>query len=286
MSIGKIYLLISAFVYGIMPLFARGVYAGGSNAVTLIVLRSFLALPLLYAIIHIKKISLKLNKNDLLKILALSVPGNGAAMLSLYMSYKYISVGTATVIHYIYPIIVFAACVIFFGERLTAAKIVSLVLVSVGILMFMDSSEEPDMYGIVTAFMSGVFYAFYVIFMDKSGIDNMNYLKLTFYVSLFSGISVLIFSLFTHTLDVTITAQGWILSVIISFLSTLAAIPLFQLGVKKEGASSAAVISTFEPITSIVTGAVFLNEKITVTGVIGCVMIFFGIAVIEMKKNE
>ncbi len=286
MSIGKIYLLVSAFAYGIIPLFARGVYAGGSNAVTLIVLRSFLALPVLAIMILIKKIPLKLTMREFFKILALAVFGNAAAMLSLYISYDHISVGMSMVIHYIYPIIVFAACFIFFKERLTIAKIISLALVSLGILMFMDSSDSLNAYGVTAAFLSGIFYAFFVLYMDKSNIDKMNYLKLTFYVSVFTGIAVLIFSLFTDSLDLTITPQGWVLSAVVSLLSTIVAIPLFQLGIKKEGAASAAVISTFEPITSIVAGAVFLNEKITIMGLIGCVMIFSGIAVIEMKKGD
>lgn len=284
MSIGKIYLLISAFVYGIIPLFARGVYAGGSNAVTLIILRSFLALPVLLTVIYFKKISLKLTFREFFKILLLSVVGNAAAMVCLYISYDYISVGMSMVIHYIYPVIVFLACFIFFKEKLTISKTISLLLVSSGIFMFMDSSDSINAYGAAAAFLSGIFYAFYVLYMDKSNIDKMNYLKLTFYVSLFTGIVVLIFSLFTNSLDLTITSQGWILSVIISIFSTIAGMALFQLGVEREGAASAAVISTFEPITSIVTGIIFLNESVTFTGMIGCIFIFAGIIITEIIR--
>ena len=74
---------------------------------------------------------------------------------------------------------------------MTRKKILATVLVTLGILLFMDFDNKNDALGIIFALLSGVFYAFNVIYMDKSGLDKMNYIKLTFYISLFMSISVL-----------------------------------------------------------------------------------------------
>ena len=47
MFIGYMYAIISAIIYGCMPIMAKYIYADGVNALTLVFLRNFLALPVL-----------------------------------------------------------------------------------------------------------------------------------------------------------------------------------------------------------------------------------------------
>ena len=47
----------------------------------------------------------------------------------------------------------------------------------------------------------------------------------------------------------------------ISLIITLGAVPLFQVGVRCEGASTAGIVSAFEPITSIILGAIFIGRN-------------------------
>ena len=51
MTKGKLFLVLSAFFYGILPVFASVAYRGGINGVTLSFLRSFISVPVLYAMI-------------------------------------------------------------------------------------------------------------------------------------------------------------------------------------------------------------------------------------------
>jgi threonine/homoserine efflux transporter RhtA len=41
-------------------------------------------------------------------------------------------------------------------------------------------------------------------------------------------------------------------------------------GIKYTGATTAAILSTFEPITSVICGALFLGEKLSFYNLIGC----------------
>ena len=281
MKKGKIYLILSAFIYGFTPILAKTVYSGGTNGMTLTFLRAAMSLPLLFLVLVVKKIDLRLEKGQAKRVVLLAVVGNALSIICLYVAYSFISVGLATVLHYIYPLLIVLICALFFKERMGRRKLIAAVLVTIGILLFMDVNGKGDIFGAVMAFLSGLFYAFNVLYMDKSGLDRMHYLKLTFYISLIMSVTVFLFALPGRQLAFDMSAEAWILAGVISVLVTLCGLPLFQLGVQYEGAATAGILSTVEPITGVLLGAALLGEPLTWAGLVGCALILLGVVLIE-----
>lgn len=281
MKKGKIYLILSAFIYGFTPILAKAVYSGGTNGMTLTFLRAAMSLPLLFLVLVVKKIDLRLEKGQAKRVVLLAVVGNSLSIICLYVAYSFISVGLATVLHYIYPLLIVLICALFFKERMGRRKLIAAVLVTIGILLFMDVNGKGDIFGAVMAFLSGLFYAFNVLYMDKSGLDRMHYLKLTFYISLIMSVTVFLFALPGRQLAFDMSAEAWILAGVISVLVTLCGLPLFQLGVLYEGAATAGILSTVEPITGVLLGAALLGEPLTWAGLVGCALILLGVVLIE-----
>lgn len=280
---GKVYLLISAFIYGLAPVLARFAYSGGVNSITLTFLRSVICLPLLLILLIIKKIPLSLTKKEIKDILSAGIIGNAFMMITLYASYEFIPVGLSTVLHYIYPLIIVIVCALIFRDKPGKKNILSSVLVTTGIFLFAEIESGSDKIGIILASLSGLLYAFNIIYLDKSGLDRMNYIKLTFYFSLIMSITAFLFAFFSDSLTFDISGYSWLFSILISVLVTMIALPFFQLGIMHEGAAKAGILSTAEPITSVVLGVIFLNEGITLSGIIGCVMIILGIVIIQTQ---
>lgn len=76
-----------------------------------------------------------------------------------------------------------------------------------------------------------------------------------------SSIAMGIFGIGTGELTLTtLTPQAWFISTVFALLCTVVALSLLQIGIKHVGASTAAILTTFEPITSIICG-VLLWEK-------------------------
>jgi len=110
----------------------------------------------------------------------------------------------------------------------------------------------------------------------------MDYIKLTFYLMIIMSIGTYIFGLTTDSLVFAeMNYKAWILSVAISLIITLGAVPLFQVGVRCEGASTAGIVSAFEPITSIILGAIFLGETMGLVQYIGGGLIIIGVILTE-----
>ncbi len=283
---GKIYLFLSAFIYGVAPIFAKFAYQGGANEVTLTFLRAFLVIPLLLLPLRLEKISLKLSKTELIKVTVLSVFGCSLSIVLLYIAYKFIPAGLASTLHFIYPILIILASAIIYREKIPSKKLLAALVVTIGIFMFADINTAADKIGVIMAVLSGVFYSFYILYLDKSGLKNMNYLKLTFYTMLIMSVFTFIFGIFTNSIDFEISASSWFYAFIISILVTAIAVPLLQIGIRYEGASTAGILSTIEPITTIALGAVFLKEHITLMQIIGGILILFGVVFSELNKTE
>lgn len=279
MKKGRLYLIISAAIYGFIPVLAKQVSISGGNSVTTVFLRSVLSLPLILIMMYKKKVSLAVSRRELWKIIVLGAGGFAPSMVLLYAAYGRSAVGVATMLHFIYPFIIVLICALFFREKMPKLKWLGTAAAALGVLLSLDMKTEA--LGAALAALSGLFYAFFVIFMDKSGIDRMNYLKLTFYLSLIMAATSLIMCLTGEGVQLPEDLDGWVSAVFISILTTVFAIPLFQLGVKYEGASEAGILSMAEPVVGIILGAALLSEPVTIVGLVGCVMMGIGIICVE-----
>ncbi len=286
MTKGKLFLVLSAFFYGILPVFASVAYRGGINGVTLSFLRSFISVPVLYAMIRADKKSLHLTRKQLYAVIKLSTIGGALPIVLLYLSYNFISTGLATTLHFVYPLVIVLLSAIIYREKMSRTTLCSVLLVTIGIFMFTDLNVNASKIGIIFALLSGIFYSFYVIYIDRSGLDRMDYIVLTFYIMLIMSAAIFIFGLAVGGISFDFTPVSWSFAAIISLITTLGATPLLQMGIRYEGASTAGIISSVEPITTIVLGAVFLGEIIGTGQIIGGALILFGVFLSQKKLNK
>jgi len=70
----------------------------------------------------------------------------------------------------------------------------------------------------------------------------------------------------------------------IALLSTVVAIITFSAGLERVGPTSASVLSTFEPVTTVVLAAVFMGEAVSPLRIAGGALILM--AVILLAKGE
>ena len=290
---GIVLTMLSSITFGFAFTLGPMTYGtGGSNPVTLTFLRNFLSLPFLLLIVLFLKVDLRVTKNQLKNLAILGFIGNSITTLMLNIAFAHIDVGIVTPIHFTYPIFVTLGCVLFFHEKLSKQKIIALVIAMSGIGCFFIESlnsasfNSSTLIGLILAVASGAFYAFYIIFMDKSGLKSESPFKITFYVAIASSIGMFFYGISTNQLVLSsLTTKSWIISAVFAFLCTVVALSLLQVGIKHIGASEAAVISTFEPITSVIFGILLLNEKITPIKIIACILIFSGVLILSFAKN-
>jgi len=181
---GIIYTILSAVIFGIMPILARLAYDGGVNSFTLVFLRSFFSVFMLLAYLINKKVNLKVNREQIKTLIILGILGYTMTTLTLFSSYKYISVGLATTLHFIYPVVVTLISIVLFKEKIYFSKIIALILASIGIYFLIGKNGVgTSIKGIILALASGIFYSYYLLSVAYSKIKSLNSYVLTFYLS-------------------------------------------------------------------------------------------------------
>jgi drug/metabolite transporter (DMT)-like permease len=275
--------ILAGFIYGFTPILGKLTYLEGSNPISLTFYRNLLSIPFFFVMLKYNNVPLKVTKSQTKQLAILGLLASATA-LSLYGSYNYISVGMSTTIHYIYPVLVTAACIIIFGEKISRDKVVSLILSTMGITLFFEGSINIT--GILIAFMSGVFFAGYLIFMDKSGLNTIYQFKITFYTAAFSSMYLFIFGIISKNLVFTMTFKGWFFTVLVAVFVSFLANTFVALGVKYVGPTVTSIVGMLEPITSIVMGILFINEPVTLRNILACVLILLGVLIVSLSKEK
>ncbi len=279
--------LISAVYFGFVPLLMKTVYAGGGNSFTAAFLRFGLSLPLLFVFCKVKGVDLRVTWDELKHFLLITVFGYAGTTLLVFTAYNYIPTGMTTTIHFLYPTFTVAGLMIFFKEKISRTKIFCVVLCLVGIVLFYDGVTGGSFIGIILALCSSMTYAFYTIFLSKSSVlKDMEPAKRLMYMHIIGTLMMLVIGLVSGTLSFSLTPLSWGAIALTANLSAFVGALLYQIGVKYVGSESAAMLSTFEPITSIVIGVLVYNEAMTVRIFIGCMAIILATLIIARTESK
>lgn len=287
-SLGVLCAFASAFIFGFTPVLGKLSYAGGSNGVTLTFLRALIALPVLYLLIRANGQTLRLSREQARHILLIGILGPAATTLLLYSSYEYLPVGISTVLHFMYPVLVSLAEMLFFHEKATPAKLTALGLCTAGVVFFLESGSVRPL-GIVLALLSGVTYTYYMLGVERSSLRSLHHFKLSFYFCLIGLLVSGVFGACTKTLRFQLSAEAWLFSALVSLFVSVGAITFFQLAITRIGAAPTAILSTLEPICSVLMGLLFLHESLSPAKLAGCGLILAGVVIAtraQLRKKE
>lgn len=278
---GVVLVLLSALMFGVTPVIGKLSYENGCNPVMLAFLRSFLAIPFLAVIMKMRNLSFAINRKEAVSAAVAGVFGTALTVLTLYLSYIFIPVGTATTLHFLYPAFVMAASIIFFRERMTGYKAVSLLLSLCGVVTFAGKGGACT--GIILALVSAVSYAFYTVYLDRSILKQMDSLKVNFYTSLFMSAAMFAAGAVSGQFTLGLTPAGWLCSLAVSILASVIGVTCFQAGVRRIGAVSTGMYSLLEPVSSLAAGALFLGERVPPAGILGCCFILASLIIYSRR---
>lgn len=271
---GVFLVILSAVVFGLNPIFAKQVFAGGGNAWTLTFLSKAIGAGGLFLMHRVaKEPSQPVSATDFKHLLLCSL-GATAAPTLLYSSYHFIASGIATTLHFVYPVFVIAGCGIFFRERLERKQVCCCVLCMVGIFCFYTPTQAVDLSGAAIALASGAAYAFYIVSLSRSSLMELPPYQLAAMLCLANALETLLISLAARQFTLALTLDAWGFALVFSLLNSCVATIAFQIGTKYIGPQNASLLSTFEPLTSMLVGCFAYHEALTAASLagIGCIL--------------
>ena len=277
--------LISAVFFGFIPLFVKTICAGGGNSVSAAFYRFFLSVPVLYIYLKAQGISMRITRTEFAKIALITIFGYGGTAVLLFSSYNFIPSGMSTTIHFMYPVFTILGCMIFFKEKVSPLKLLCVALCFGGILLFYNGESGGSVLGMALSFLSGVTYAFYTIYLEKSGLQKMENLKLIFYMNTVAAAMILVMALLTAQFTLRLTPLAWGTAVFFATATSLIGVLGYQIGVKCIGPQNAAILSTFEPITSVIVGVLVYREAFSARTLLGCLCVLSAVVIVAKMKE-
>ena len=273
-------------IFGAMPLFTKSLFSFGLNPISSAFYRMSMLLVFIYLFAKIYlKCDMRLSKYEFFHFLI----GAFSFVLTstlLFSSYNYISVGASTSIHFVYTVIIFIAVSIIKKKIPNLIEVLCIIFTMIGLLLMTDFTELSNIKGIFFAVISAFTYAFYSIYLEKKVFSNMKPVKTLFYMNFLGAIILFIFSISTKNYikyDFQITQ--WIGILLYSFVLTVGATFLYQKAVILIGATYTSILSTLEPITSILLGFFIFKETLSVVQIIAVIFIILSTFILIKSKK-
>lgn len=285
---GAIYITISAFLYASLPILTKIAYQAGLNPSTALFLRYLMAFVIL-------TVYLKLIRREPLLGYSILVIVQGVLLISSGLVYfyalNYLSVALATVIFFSHPVLVALMALVVYKEKFDYRLIVGLGLAVIGVYL-VSGAGNSSLYispkGLWFATAACIIYALYSLVGQKN-VNRISPLSLT---ASFSLIGIILIPAVTPRSEFLTSLSGIqvLIVFIISLFNTVLSVSFFLKGVQKIGASRASLISTVEPVITLMLAFLILGEILTLKQIIGSALvltsIFLSISTPNIKKPE
>ena len=275
-------IILSAFLFGCMPLITRYIYDAGINRESAVLLRNFMALPLLALLTFRQEKTFRIPVKAIPAVVAIALMGCCVTPLLLYGSYQHIATGTATVFHFVYPAVVVLIGLVFLRKKVNGGTVLATLLCVAGICLFYNPNETLDWTGCILALASGVTYAVYVVLLSVFRYKEISGFKLSFYICAVCTVVMLAVCLVTDRLTLPHNLQGWLLCALLSLLIGVGAVVMFQKGTMLIGGERASVLSTVEPLTGVLLGMFVFKEKVTLGMGLGSFVVILACVLIPL----
>jgi drug/metabolite transporter (DMT)-like permease len=278
---GMLFVVISAIAFGAIPIFARAAYHAGSDPISVLFFRFSIASIIMIPSMIVRKIPFPRGR-FLIGLILMGGIGYVGQSFCYFTALTMASAGLVAILLYLYPAIVTILSALLFKEPITGLKVLALILALTGTVLTIGLDGGGSPLGIILAMIAPFIYSAYILTGTK----------ITKQVGVLSSSNVvmisasLVFGAFVAVkgLNMPQTFVGWGGVLAIALISTVIAIITFFAGLKRVGPTNASMLSTFEPVTTVVLAGVVFGEEIGFMRVVGGVLIL--IAVILLAKSE
>lgn len=283
-------IFLAGVLWGCMGIFVRRLNALGLASMDIVAVRAIVtAVVLFFYLLIFQREALKIRLRDLWCFLGTGICSIVFFNFCYFKAITLTSLVVAAVLLYTAPAIVMVLSFFLFHEKLTARKILALVMTLAGCVLVtgvFSSEGAISGAGLLAGLGAGLGYALYSIFGRYALERGCHSLTITFYTFLIAGLASLCFTDAGRVFSVcTGDLPTLLFCIAFGVVGTVVPYLTYTLGLKFVENSRASIIASVEPVTATVLGALLWNEKLTAYGVLGVVLVLAALAVCAEKRT-
>ena len=218
----------------------------------------------------------------------LLIGGFGQALITYIslFSLRFISVGPLAFLFYTYPAWVAIVAALRGAERLTAVRVMALVLALAGVTVMIGApSARLNPIGVGFALASALLYSIYLPALEyvQQGVPPI---FATFLLILGAAVSFLLAALVRSELFIPHGTAIWINILLLTVVSTVIAFSSLIKGLSVLGPVRTAIIAAVEPFFTAILGVVVLRNQLSASTIAGGILIGAAILLIERSSTR
>jgi drug/metabolite transporter (DMT)-like permease len=276
-------IVVSAICFGTMAIMARAAYAAGVDIATLLALRFVIAAAVL--------VSVALARHEpwpkgraLLAAILLGALGYAGQSFTFFTALTLAPAGLVALLLYLYPALVTVLSALALGEKLTQRKLAALAVAVIGTALTIGPASNASPLGVALGLAAAAIYAVYIVVGSRLGARVAPRPMATVVVA--SAGAVFAVAALARGPAWPQSPMGWLAVVGIAIVSTVVAIVLFFAGLERIGPTRTAVLSTVEPLWTVVLAAVFLGELIAPWQLVGGALILGAVVLLARTGDD
>ncbi|MEG1878246.1 MAG: DMT family transporter [Pseudoflavonifractor sp.] len=286
MLLGVLSVLSAATIMGIVPSLQKQLLMDGLPTPSLLFLTNLVVSLVTLLFILLRHQSLKLTRGQALQVGIMGLAGMGLTAFLINTAYLYLPVGTATMIHFIYPTVVCIVMGTLFRAGFSKLQIAAIAVSLLGMALLAGQGGDLSPLGVFLAVASAFSYGFYMITNEKGPATALPLAVKLFYVATVGTLFFGVYAGATHSLALPGTAAGMVQLVVFSGLGTAVAFFLMMSGVQKLGASTASFLSMAEPVMSLVFGTLWFHDPVSAGMVAGSLLVLTSVCFITIDGAQ
>lgn len=289
---GIFYAIISSASFGFSPLFSIALMVAGLSHFDILTYRWGIAAFVLMIYAAIRGKTLKLNSFDeVWKIILLSAL-RAVTSITLLIGYANIASGIASTINFMYPVVVALCMMLFYGEKKSAANIISIAMSIFGVYLLAHGDglivEGGDTtLGLVCSIISAFSFAAYYIVMKRTKADKIEVVKFTTWIMLMSAVYFLIGGLVTEGgISLVTDSRSWLYILGLGLWSTMVSSFTGVKAIRRIGPTLTSILGALQPLTAVILGVIFLDEHLGVKTVLGIALILVAVTIVVIHQGK
>ncbi|HEY5541200.1 MAG TPA: DMT family transporter [Coriobacteriia bacterium] len=290
-SASVVMVVISAACFGTLAILTPLAYQAGTSPLPLLAWRFMFAALLLAVVASARNLrALLVGPRDLLRYGALALTGYGAASVCFFFALKFADAAVVAVLLYAYPALVTIATWVFLGEKATWGRGAAVLTTFVGCAMVVGlfgGVAHVSWPGVALGMGAAVGYTLFNLLSHRwlPGRSQLVMMTYTFGIAAI-GTAVLTLASGQSLSTAAWQPQAWWLLGAIVIVPTFVAVVLYLQGIRGLGPSQAAVVSTLEPLFTIVLAWLVLHQSLSWLQMAGAALVLGGVVASELATRR